>query len=404
MSEMRILAGARPRLLAGVVMAGIAVAGAPGAEDVSWWTDVAEQSREAVVFIRVRYVDPNNEESVCEEVTASGFVVTWTGYVVSAAHFLTPPKNCEGFEARLDAKLGWRFEDDSYIPLDPIRVEMEDDVSIWFLGERRDNYAHLPICNLTTVRMGTQFVALGFPFGGEFNGQNSIYQSRSGRGGAWVMSSDFTHGFSGGPVLDAEGRVVGIVKGGARDAPAVRWVIPLRHAANVIGYSGLDNVVDCESEEVSAETAAGTVVPEDQQATVADPGTKAHYATLRSGQARRRRNQEFVGREAQSQASFAYLVPSGFPLAGVTNKTSAPCSQASTAISAASASTGVRGRARRSRCRRCDSRGSSWVRSRDAKRSRRLARESPGSCALAASFATSSSGRTSSTSHGSEQT
>jgi S1-C subfamily serine protease len=76
---------------------------------------------------------------------------------------------------------------------------------------------------------GEGVVAIGFiddvllPAKGEIT-------STTGRGGNWVTTASFNPGFSGGPVIRRDGKVVGIARAGRAGAEQHRYVIPVSHA------------------------------------------------------------------------------------------------------------------------------------------------------------------------------
>ena len=202
--------------------------------------EIASHARKSTLQISVQFVDPNNPSNLCDNKKGgSGFVITESGYVLSTAHtFQTPPECAEFTKVNAEAKIGFRNTGETYQLQFISPPDYANDVSIWKLGERLEPYEFAQICNDLSIRNGSSLVAFGFPLNSDFSVQHTTFQGTGGPRSRWVVSSDFTYGFSGGPVYNSNGQVVGIIQGGIRGEPAVRFVIPLRHAINRLELSG----------------------------------------------------------------------------------------------------------------------------------------------------------------------
>lgn len=111
------------------------------------------------------------------------------------------------------------------------------------------------------ARPGDRVTAVGYPLGGELTlSSGRVVRYLDGRtlppeiafdGPVMQLSARIKHGNSGGPVLDAHGRVVGIVYAGQpgageEDYMRVAYAIPLSSARTLLRAGGTQAVLPCE--------------------------------------------------------------------------------------------------------------------------------------------------------------
>ena len=200
-------------------------------------------ARNSTVFMTVSHVDPNNPSNICD-VTAQGtaFIISSEGYALSASHNLRTPKGCEDYtELKIEGRIGYH-KTEPPLPLIVIGRDDHTDAAILKFAQRADLYEYAPICNFRTIKPGKALVAFGFPKSSGFAPLPTTYSNPGGL--RWQASSDFTHGVSGGPVYSYSGQVVGIVQGGLKNTPAVRYIVPLSHAVNLISRASV-SLKDC---------------------------------------------------------------------------------------------------------------------------------------------------------------
>ncbi len=182
-----------------------------------------DENRSALVYIESRYVAANGAEAV---ENGTGFVISNGRYVITCAHVLADTGKPDGGRAEHKGYVG-ATEGPSY-SLEVIDRNPKLDVAL--LKFRSDGIKVKP---LRAVRSeparGDGVAAVGFidhlllPAKGEIS-------SVGGPGGNWITSASFNHGYSGGPVIRRDGRVVGIARAGRADAERHRYIIPLSHA------------------------------------------------------------------------------------------------------------------------------------------------------------------------------
>ena len=131
------------------------------------------------------------------------------------------------------------------------------DVGIATVPER------LPVIAQTgpTARPGDAVTAVGYPLGGELTlSRGRVVRYLDGRslvpgiafdGQVMQLTTKIKHGNSGGPLLDADGRVVGIIYAGEpgatqQDYMRVAYAIPIAAARRLLRAGGTQAVLPCE--------------------------------------------------------------------------------------------------------------------------------------------------------------
>jgi putative serine protease PepD len=140
--------------------------------------------------------------------TGSGFVIDARGHVVTNEHVV------EGAEA-----VRVRFDDGEQVDADVVGTDPSTDVALLRLEEIPDDVEPLDFAPLSTVEIGEPVVAIGSPFGLEGTVTAGIVSAlnrelRAPNGftidGAIQTDAALNRGNSGGPLIDEEGRVVGM--------------------------------------------------------------------------------------------------------------------------------------------------------------------------------------------------
>jgi S1-C subfamily serine protease len=180
------------------------------AKEVMTAREIAEANKEAVVFLQITGTDSNG---VAKEATATGFLVSNTGHVITAKHIVNDDQRGALFDQyQITGAVGSPYE-----PLRAMEVRARDpdaDVMLLkFQGSRMD-YKTVDMCTTgVSVDVGADLVTLGFPINSDLSVTRGVLSNKDGPGGLWQTDDVFNRGFSGAPVFTVEGRLVGVVRG-----------------------------------------------------------------------------------------------------------------------------------------------------------------------------------------------
>lgn len=171
----------------------------------------------------------------------SGFVVSGDGHVLTNAHVITNAG--DGDPVRGARQLYVEFQDLDRVPAEIVGWDLFNDVGVIRIDPKAHALAPLPLGDSARVAVGDPVAAIGSPFGN----QNSLAVgviSAIGRsipsltsgyaiGDAIQIDAPINHGNSGGPLLDARGRVIGInaqINSTSGEAEGVGFAVPVNSA------------------------------------------------------------------------------------------------------------------------------------------------------------------------------
>ncbi|MBD0348916.1 MAG: trypsin-like peptidase domain-containing protein [Thermoleophilia bacterium] len=148
----------------------------------------------------------------------SGFVVSPQGHILTSAHVITSAGSGAAFRGADRVYVG--FADGDRIPARVVGWDLYDDVGVVRVEPSAHKLQPLPLGDSDSVRVGEPVAAIGSPFRHEGSLAVGIVSatarsiptltSRYQIVDAIQTDAPITHGNSGGPLLDARGRVVGI--------------------------------------------------------------------------------------------------------------------------------------------------------------------------------------------------
>jgi 2-alkenal reductase len=170
----------------------------------------------------------------------SGFVVSPQGHVLTSAHVIT---RRESGTLKPATRLFVEFNDRDRVPAELVGFDPYDDVGVLRVEQGSHRLAPLPIGDSDRVVIGEPVAAIGSPFGNVDSLAVGVV-SATGRSidslnaeysvvGAIQTDAAITYGNSGGPLLDAAGRVIGInaqIRTDSGDAAGVGFAIPINLA------------------------------------------------------------------------------------------------------------------------------------------------------------------------------
>ncbi len=165
-----------------------------------------------------REASPRQEEQPAERLrTGTGFVVSRLGHVVTNAHVA---EGCKSLWAMVDGKP---------VAASLLRLDPEHDLALVRLAVAPDKV--LVLREGRELSPGTPIFAAGFPGEAARTGRMRVTSGRTrelasgmGPAGDLAVSATVLPGNSGGPLLDAGGRVAGVVRARRDGAAARAWV------------------------------------------------------------------------------------------------------------------------------------------------------------------------------------
>ena len=172
---------------------------------------------------------------VPQEGSGSGFVYDAQGHVVTNYHVI------EG--AR---ELYVTFSDESRLPATVVGIDPSNDLAVIRVDAAPDLLSVIPVGDSDGLRVGRFVVAIGNPFGleqtlttGVVSSLGRVIQSPDGRFIGEIIQTDaaINPGNSGGPLLDLDGRVVGVnsaILSPSRASAGIGFAIPARTVSRVV--------------------------------------------------------------------------------------------------------------------------------------------------------------------------
>jgi 2-alkenal reductase len=171
----------------------------------------------------------------------SGFVVSPEGYLLTSAHVISTAGDNQ--PSRVAQRVYVAFRDNDRVEAEIIGVDLNDDVGVLKLDPDDHALTPVPLGDSSKVVVGEPVAAIGSPFGNTdslavgvvSSNRRSIpsLTSRFNVVDAIQTDAPITHGNSGGPLLDARGRVIGInaqIRSESGDSEGVGFAIPINAA------------------------------------------------------------------------------------------------------------------------------------------------------------------------------
>ena len=171
----------------------------------------------------------------------SGFVVSSEGYLLTSAHVISSAG--EGRPTRVAERVYVAFRDNDRVDAEIVGVDLNDDVGVLKLDPGGHALTPVPLGDSSNVVVGEPVAAIGSPFGNTdslavgvvSSNRRSIPSLTSNFNVVDAIQTDapITHGNSGGPLLDARGRVIGInaqIRSESGDSEGVGFAIPINAA------------------------------------------------------------------------------------------------------------------------------------------------------------------------------
>jgi 2-alkenal reductase len=173
-----------------------------------------------VVTVFAYFGDPSSTATAVSQ--GSGFVISPKGYVLTNSHVITNAG--EGSSVRAAQHLFVEFADGDRAEAKVVGWDLYDDVGLLQLKTNAHPLTPVPLGDSATVAVGEPVAAIGSPLGSDIGVNtltvgvvSAIHRSIDALTvklykvvDAIQTDAPITHGNSGGPLLDARGRVIGI--------------------------------------------------------------------------------------------------------------------------------------------------------------------------------------------------
>jgi S1-C subfamily serine protease len=178
------------------------------------------------------------------EAQGSGFVVTRTGLILTSSHVITTAgEQTAGTAVARAAQVYVEFADGDRVQAQIVGYDVFDDVGLIKVDPKTHALHPVPLGRSSAVRVGQPVAVIGSPFGNENSFDvgvvSGIHRSIDSLTSTFRLDdaiqidAPITHGNSGGPVFDAQGRVIGIaaqIRTDTGQAEGVGFAVPIESA------------------------------------------------------------------------------------------------------------------------------------------------------------------------------
>jgi 2-alkenal reductase len=171
----------------------------------------------------------------------SGFVVSREGYLLTSSHVISTAG--ENQPTKMAKRVYVAFRDNDRVDAEVVGVDLNDDVGVLKLNREDHALTPVPLGDSSKVVVGEPVAAIGSPFGNTDSLAVGVVSSNSRSIPSLTSSfnvvdaiqtdAPITHGNSGGPLLDSQGRVIGInaqIRSESGDSEGVGFAIPINAA------------------------------------------------------------------------------------------------------------------------------------------------------------------------------
>jgi S1-C subfamily serine protease len=174
----------------------------------------------------------------------SGFVISGDGEIVTNAHVVT---SGEGDAIRRAESVYVRFKDRNQVTARIVGFDPFSDVALLQVDAGGLTLRPLPLGSATDVRVGAPVAAIGSPFGeeqslsvGVISATGRAIESLTGFATVGAIQTDaaINQGNSGGPLLDARGRVLGVnaqIRTATGEGSGVGFAVPVDVVKRSVG-------------------------------------------------------------------------------------------------------------------------------------------------------------------------
>lgn len=202
------------------------------------------KSRNSMAFIKYEYTEKGGQSA---PEYGSGFLVSADGYILTAAHVLSPPESVDAEDVvfeQVSVTLGTSVGGESETAA-IIKRDRDLDVALLKIKEKASPRPFLKLGQSGNLAVGDELTGLGFPNGSDIAivPTSSLTAKNAVISGVlkqfWQTGLAFNPGNSGGPVFDGKGLVVGIADRIAEEEQLISYVIPIQQASPMLSIAGV---------------------------------------------------------------------------------------------------------------------------------------------------------------------
>ena len=186
--------------------------------------NIQNDNSHAIVYLRVL------DEKGGEKTAGSGMIVSHDGYILTASHL--SPEPGEKLVARVGANVGTEY------PLEFRDKDTTRDIAFWQLPQASKCW-HTVVLDNKPLDEAANFVALGFPGDRGLSRAPLHITNAHTPEGFYASDGALEEGYSGGPVFNEAGRVIGLVQGGTISGVHNNDIVPLPAALAEIQKLGV---------------------------------------------------------------------------------------------------------------------------------------------------------------------
>jgi 2-alkenal reductase len=202
------------------------------------------RARAAGVVTIVALFGPQTQNGSGDAAQGSGFVVSKQGHILTNSHVITTAgEAAPGEKPEAASSVFVEFRDGDRVPARIVGWDIYDDVGLLKVDPKEHGLSPVPLGDSSTVVVGEPVSAIGSPFGNENSlsvgvvsaTERSIESLTSSYDLVDAIQTDapINRGNSGGPMLDARGRVIGInaqIRSASGNAEGVGFAVPINSA------------------------------------------------------------------------------------------------------------------------------------------------------------------------------
>jgi S1-C subfamily serine protease len=183
---------------------------------------------------------PNDDAPAAQ---GSGFVASPDGYILTSSHVITTAGETPSDDVRAASQVFVRFSDGDRVVGEVVGWDVFDDVALVKVDPKEHPLRPVPLGDSAAVVVGEPVAAIGSPFGketslavGVVSATNRSIESLTSvydLPGAIQTDAPINKGNSGGPLLDARGRVIGInaqIRSQSGNGEGVGFAVPINAA------------------------------------------------------------------------------------------------------------------------------------------------------------------------------